>query len=221
MDWTALGISVRLGLATILLLLPVAFLLGRALAFGRFPGRSFLGALVALPLVLPPTVLGFYLLAATGRGSWLGTAFESLTGQSLAFSFEGLLLASLIVNLPFAVQPIQNALAAIPASVREAARCSGMNPATAIRRIELPLAWPGLATGMVLSFAHTLGEFGVVLMIGGAIPGETKTIAIAVYDRVQAFDDRSAGVMAAFLLVTSFLALGITNLLSRRIGRRD
>lgn len=129
MDWTALGISVRLGLATVLVLLPIAFLLGRALAFGQFPGRSFVGAAVALPLVLPPTVLGFYLLVATGRGSWLGSAFESLTGQSLAFSFEGLLLASVIVNLPFAVQPIQNALAAIPSSVREAARCSGMTRA--------------------------------------------------------------------------------------------
>lgn len=221
MDWVALGISVRLGAATVLVLLPLAFLLARALAFGRFAGRGFVEALVALPLVLPPTVVGFYLLVLTGRDSWLGGLFEGLTGQTLAFSFQGLLLASILVNLPFAVQPIQNALAAIPPSVRDAARLSGMGTGTRIRRIELPLAWPGLATGLVLTFAHTLGEFGVVLMVGGAIPGETRTIAIAVYDRVQAFDDAAAGVMSALLLAISFLALGVTNSLSRRVGRRD
>lgn len=220
MDWTALGISLRLGLATVVVLLPVAFLLGRALAFGQFRGRSFLGALVALPLVLPPTVLGFYLLVATGRGSWLGGLFESVTGQSLAFSFEGLLLASVIVNLPFAVQPIQNALSAIPPSVREAARCSGMSPGTAVRRIELPLAWPGILTALVMSFAHTLGEFGIVLMVGGNIPGETQTIAIAIYDRVQGFDDSAAARMSATLLAVSLAAIAVSYIAGGRLAKR-
>ena len=221
MDWTALGLSLRLGMLTVALLLPVAFLLARWLAYGRFRGRGFVEALVALPLILPPTVVGFYLLHAFGRGSPIGAAFEGVLGHPLVFSFEGLVLASVLVNLPFAVQPMQNALAAIPTSVRDAARCCGLSPLAAIRRIELPLALPGIATGAVLTFAHTLGEFGVVLMVGGSIPGETRTIAIAIYDRVQAFDEPAAATMALVLLVMAVAALGISNTLARRAARRD
>jgi len=221
MDWTALGLSLRLALATVAILLPLAFLLARWLAYGRFKGRGFVEALVALPLILPPTVIGFYLLTAFSQQSPLGQFFQSLLGRPLAFSFEGLVLASVLVNLPFAVQPIQNALAAIPGNLRDAARCCGLAPLSVVRRIELPLALSGIATAAVLTFAHTLGEFGVVLMVGGSIPGETRTIAIAIYDRVQAFDDRSAGVMALVLLVLSLVALGITNTLARRIARHD
>jgi len=221
MDWTALGLSLRLGLATVAILLPLAFLLARWLAYGRFRGRGFVEALVALPLILPPTVIGFYLLIAFGQQSPLGQFFQSLLGRPLAFSFEGLVLASVLVNLPFAVQPMQNALAAIPGNLRDAARCCGLAPLSVVRRIELPLALPGIATAVVLTFAHTLGEFGVVLMVGGSIPGETRTIAISIYDRVQAFDDRSAGVMALVLLVLSLVALGITNTLARRMARHD
>jgi molybdate transport system permease protein len=129
-------------------------------------------------------------------------------------------VASILVNIPFSFQPMQRAFEAIEPSVREAGAVSGLTPWQVFLRIELPLAWPGIVTGLVLTFAHTLGEFGVALMVGGAIPGETKTIAIAIYDRVQAFDDRSANVMAATLLVLSVAALGVTNTLSRRIGRR-
>jgi molybdate transport system permease protein len=221
MDWTALGLSLRLALATVAILLPLAFLLARWLAYGRFKGRGFVEALVALPLILPPTVIGFYLLTAFSQQSPLGQFFQSLLGRPLAFSFEGLVLASVLVNLPFAVQPIQNALAAIPGNLRDAARCCGLAPLSVVRRIELPLALSGIATAAVLTFAHTLGEFGVVLMVGGSIPGETRTIAIAIYDRVQAFDDRSAGVMALVLLVLSLVALGITNTLARRMARHD
>ena len=221
MDWTALGLSLRLGLATVAILMPLAFLLARWLAYGRFKGRGFVEALVALPLILPPTVIGFYLLTAFGQQSPLGQFFQSLLGRPLAFSFEGLVLASVLVNLPFAVQPMQNALAAIPANLRDAARCCGLAPLSVVRRIELPLALPGIATAVVLTFAHTLGEFGVVLMVGGSIPGETRTIAIAIYDRVQAFDDHSAGIMALVLLVLSLVALGITNTLARRMARHD
>jgi molybdate transport system permease protein len=218
-DWTAFRLSVELGLWTLALLLPLSVWLARVLAFRRFPGHGFVEAVVALPLVLPPTVLGFYLLTAFGAGSPLGQAWEALFGTGLAFSFNGLLLASVIANLPFAVQPIRNGFAAVPRRVREAGAVSGLAPWQVFRRIELPLAWPGIATAAVLTFAHTLGEFGVVLMVGGSIPGETQTIAIAIYDRVQAFDDVSAGVMSAVLLGVSVLALGLANTLSRRVGR--
>jgi molybdate transport system permease protein len=219
MDWTAFRLSIELGVWTLALLLPISVWLGRVLAFRRFPGRGFIEAAVALPLVLPPTVLGFYLLTAFGNASPLGQAWQALLGHGLAFSFEGLLFASIIVNLPFAVQPIRNGFAAIPPRVREAGAVSGLPPWRVFLRIELPLAWPGIATAAVLTFAHTLGEFGVVLMVGGSIPGETQTIAIAIYDRVQAFDERGASIMSAVLLAVSVLALGITNTLSRRVGR--
>ena len=220
MDWRAFQLSVELALGTLLILLPFSIWLGRALATRRFPGRGFIEAAVALPLVLPPTVIGFYLLTAFGAGSALGQAWQSVFGSGLAFSFEGLLLASVLVNLPFAVQPIQNAFAAVPPVLREAGATSGMTPWQVLLRVELPLAWPGIATAAVLTFAHTLGEFGVVLMVGGSIPSETQTIAIAIYDRVQAFDDAGAAVMSAVLLGVSVVALGITNTLSRRVGRR-
>lgn len=219
MDWTAFALSVRLGIVTVIVLLPLAFLLARVLAYREFRGRGFVEALVALPLILPPTVVGYYLLVTFSADTGIGRVFEQVLGHTLAFSFEGLVVASVLVNLPFAVQPMQNALYAIPQNVRDAGRCCGLSPMQVIRRIELPLALPGVATALVLTFAHTLGEFGVVLMVGGAIPGETQTISIAIYDRVQAFDDRAAGIMALVLLLLSVCALGITNTLTRRMRR--
>jgi molybdate transport system permease protein len=136
------------------------------------------------------------------------------------FTFEGLLLASVIVNIPFAVQPVQRGFEAIGPDIREAAEACGLSRWRRLWRIELPLAWPGVLTAAALTFAHTLGEFGVVLMVGGNIPGETRTIAVAIYDRVQAFDDRSAGTMALFLLVISASAIALTYALTQRIGRR-
>jgi molybdate transport system permease protein len=220
MDWTAFGLSLQLGGATLALLLPIGIAIGRTLAVHRFHGRALAEALVALPLVLPPTVLGFYLLTAFGVRSPLGRAIAGLTGQSLAFSFEGLVVASMLINLPFAVQPIQRAFEAVPGDVREAAACCGLSPWRAFAAIELPLAWPGILTAAILTFAHTLGEFGVVLMVGGNIPEETRTLSIAIYDRVQAFDDRGAGVMAATLLAIAMVTLGLTNLLASRVARR-
>lgn len=220
MDWTALSLSLRLGALTVLFLLPVGVLLGRWLAFRRVRGRAVVEALLALPLVLPPTVLGYYLLLAFGTGSPLGQGWRALFGQPLLFSFEGLLVASLLVNLPFAVQPMQRGFEAIPADVREAAAVSGFSPWRVLWRIDLPLAWPGIVTGLVLAFAHTLGEFGVVLMVGGSIPGETRTVALAIYDRVQAFDTQAAGIMSALLLGITLAALGVTYALSGRVGRR-
>ncbi|MBK5925899.1 molybdate ABC transporter permease subunit [Rhodobaculum claviforme] len=220
MDWTALGLSLRLAAWTVALLLPVSILAGRALAYRRFRGRTLVEALVMLPLVLPPTVFGFYLLVAFGRDSALGQVWQSLFGSQLVFSFEGLVVASVIFNLPFAIQPAQRGFEAIAPEVREAARCCGMSPMASLWRVELPLAWPGVLTAMVLTFAHTLGEFGIVLMVGGSIPGETKTIAIAIYDEVQAFDDRAAGIMSAVLVAISLATIALTLALSARLGRR-
>jgi molybdate transport system permease protein len=220
MDTVALWLSLRLGFFTVLILLPIGVLAGRWLAYRQFRAKTIIEAAVALPLVLPPTVLGYYLLVAFGAASPVGKAWTALTGGQLVFTFEGLLLASVILNIPFAIQPMQRSFEAIPADVREAAACCGMTPLEALWRVELPLAWPGIVTALALSFAHTLGEFGVVLMVGGSIPGETKTIAIAIYDRVQAFDEGAAASMSALLLAISLAAIAVTFALSQRIGRR-
>jgi molybdate transport system permease protein len=220
MDWTALGVSLKLGFWTIALLVPLGVWFGRLLAVRIFRGKLLVEALVTVPLVLPPTVLGFYLLVTFGARSPLGAAFQAIAGQSLAFSFQGLLLASLIANVPFVVQPIQRGFEAIPADVRDAAACCGLSPWQRFVRIELPLAWPAVVTAAVLAFAHTLGEFGVVLMVGGNLPGRTRTLSVAIYDRMQAFDDRAAGVMAATLLVIAVATLTLTTALSRRVSPR-
>ncbi len=215
MDWPAIVLSLQLAAATVALLLPAGLALARVLAWRRFAGRRMLEAALALPLVLPPTVLGFYLLIAFGAESPLGRAFVAATGHTLAFSFTGLLVASLLVNLPFAIQPMQRAFEAIPTDVRAAAACCGMSPWRIFARIELPLAWPGVLSAAVLTFAHTLGEFGVVLMVGGSIPGETKTVSIAIYDRMQAFDVAGASLMAAVLLACSLAAIAVAYSTSR------
>ena len=218
MDWAALRISLWLGAGTIAILLPVGVWFGRLLAVREFRGKLLVEALVTVPLVLPPTVLGFYLLVTFGARSPIGQAFQALVGHPLPFSFQGLLLASGIANIPFVVQPIQRGFEAIPSDVRDAAACCGLTPWQQFRRIELPLAWPGVLTASILTFAHTLGEFGVVLMVGGNLPGQTRTLSVAIYDRMQAFDDRSAGVMAATLLVISVATLVTTTALSRRVS---
>jgi len=219
MDWSALGVSLRLAVATVLILGPIAAAFARFLAYRDFRGKGLVEAAVALPLVLPPTVFGYYLLVAFGNASPLGQLWQQAFGQPLVFTFEALLLASIVFNLPFAVQPMQRAFESIPKDVREAAAACGMPPRDVIRRIELPLAWPGIVTACALAFAHTLGEFGIVLMVGGSIPGETRTVAIAIYDRVQAFDNAAAAQMAGALLAVSLATLALTFAFSRRIGR--
>ncbi len=216
MDWSALKLSLELAAWTVLILLPIGVGLGRLLAVKQFSGKAWVEALLALPLVLPPTVLGYYLLVAMGGASPLGQFYESLVGRQLVFNFEGLLVASVIFNLPFAIQPIQRGFEAIAPEVRDAAACCGLSAWRTLWRIELPLAWSGLLSAVVLTFAHTLGEFGVVLMVGGNIPGETKTIAIAIYDRVQAFDNAGAGIMSAALLLISLIAIGAAYFASSR-----
>jgi len=220
MDWTALLLSLRLAFWTVLILLPVSVLAGRWLAYRHFRAKGLVEALVMLPLVLPPTVFGFYMLLAFGRNSPVGSFWQQTFGHQLVFTFEGLVLASIIFNLPFAIQPAQRGFEAIPVEVREAASCCGMSPLRSLWKVELPLAWPGLMTAMVLTFAHTLGEFGIVLMVGGSIPGQTKTIAIAIYDRVQGFDNHSAAIMSATLVAISLFTIALTFWLSARVGRR-
>ena len=220
MNWIALDLSLKLAFWTTLILLPVGILMGRFLAWRRFRGKVFLEAGLALPLVLPPTVLGFYLLVAFGGSSPLGQIYQSLAGRPLVFSFEGLILASVLFNLPFAIQPMQRAFEAISTEIREAAACCGLSRWRILWRIELPLAWGGILSALVLTFAHTLGEFGIVLMVGGNIPGETQTIAIAIYDRVQLFDNASAGLMSAILLLISLVAISATYFTSAFVGRR-
>jgi molybdate transport system permease protein len=220
MDWQALRLSVELALATIVVLIPAGIVAGRWLARGRFRGKSLVEAAVMLPLVLPPTVLGYYLLVGLGGDSPVGRWLASTVDVRLTFNFAGLLIASIVFNIPFVIQPVQRAFETIPRDLAEAAEVSGLSAWQTFLRVELPLAWPGILSALVLTFVHTLGEFGVVLMIGGNIPGETRTIAIAIYDRVQALDFASADRMAALLLALSLVAVAASFFASARMAVR-
>jgi len=201
MDMDAILLSLKLAFWTLILILPFGVWVAHKLQrVGK--SKSWIEAGLALPLVLPPTVLGYYLLVGLGGKSFFGIP--------LVFSFTGILIASLIVNLPFAIQPIQRAFEAINPEIIEAAQVSGLSHWQIFRLIELPLAWRGITSAAVLTFAHTLGEFGVVLMVGGAIPGETKTVSIAIYDKVQSFDTTGAGTLSLILLATSLVAIAIS-----------
>ena len=219
MDWPAFTVSLTLAALTTLVLLPLGLALARWLAVTAWGGRPLIEALLLLPLLLPPTVIGFYFLVAFGQGSPLGT-WLAASGVRLVFTLEGLLVVSVLVNLPFMVQPIQRAFAAVPHSLREAAWVSGLSHWQTFWRVELPLAWPGLLAGMALTVAHTLGEFGVVLMVGGNIEGETRTLSVSLYDKVQGMDLQSAHVMALVLVGVSLLALSLV-LAFDRVGQRS
>jgi molybdate transport system permease protein len=209
-DWQAVWLTVRLAAATTIVLVAVGVPIAWWLARSRAPWRPFVEAVIALPLVLPPTVLGFYLLLAMGPEGPLGILWAGATGGRLVFSFEGLLLASAIYSLPFAVQPFSLAFAAVDRSLLETSWTLGRSGPATFLRVVVPLSAGGILTGMVLSFAHTLGEFGVVLMVGGSIPGETRTVSIAIYDRVQALDFDGAAATALPLLLASFIVLAVT-----------
>ncbi|HAV74984.1 MAG: molybdate ABC transporter permease subunit [Sutterellaceae bacterium] len=220
MDWSAFSLSIQLALGTLLVLLPVGLLAGRWLARTPFKGRTWIEAAILLPLVLPPTVMGYYLLLAVGGGSPVGQWLQNTWGISLTFNFAGLLLASVLFNIPFMLQPIQRAFESIPHNLNEAAQVSGLSTWAVFTKVELPLAWPGILSAMVLTFVHTLGEFGVVLMIGGSIPGETRTLAISIYDSVQSFDLNAANTMSLALLMFSLVAVATSLLLSGRKRRK-
>lgn len=221
MDWQALALSLELAAVTLAVLLPIGIALGRWLAVTTLRGKAWIEAAVVLPLVLPPTVLGYYLLVSLGGASPIGRWMAETFDIRLTFNFLGLVIASVVFNVPFIVQPVQRAFEAIPRNLGEAAAVSGLGFWQTLARVELPLAWPGILSAMVLTFVHTLGEFGVVLMVGGSIPGETKTIAISIYDRVQGFDLQSADRMALLLLVLSLTAVAASFFATARIaGRR-
>jgi molybdate transport system permease protein len=220
MDWQAARVSLTLALLTAALLLPLGLWLARWLATTHSRAKPWVEALMLLPLLLPPTVIGFYILSTLGPASPVGAWLVAHFNLRLVFSFEGLLLMSLLINIPFMVQPIQRAFAAIAPSLREAAWVGGMSPWRTFTQIELPLAWPGVLAGVALTAAHTLGEFGVVLMVGGSIPGETRTLSIALYDRVQSFDDAGAHRMALVLVACAMVAL-VAVFRSDRLVRRS
>jgi molybdate transport system permease protein len=198
-------------------LLLIALPLAYWLAYTRWRWKFLLESIVALPLVLPPTVLGFYALIALGPRGFLGQVSQKLFGYSLAFTFTGLVLASLLYSLPFAVQPLIASFESLDRRLLDAAAVLGVNRTRTFFTVILPLSLPGLLTAVVLSFAHTLGEFGVVLMVGGNLPGITRTVSIDIYDRVQALDYASAHQMALLLLLISFVVLSIVYGVNRRV----
>jgi len=221
MDIPALLLTLRLALSTTALLLIVAVPLAWWIANGAGAGRAVVQAIVALPLVLPPTVLGFYLLVAMGPVSAPGRLLIHLLGHPLAFSFSGLLVGSLLYSLPFAVQPLVAGFSAIDRAYLEAAAGLGIAPSVAFARIVLPLTRGSLIAASVLTFTHTVGEFGVVLMLGGNIPGATRTLSIALYDQVQEFDYASANSTAGLLLAFALVSLIAIYLVPGVRTRRD
>jgi molybdate transport system permease protein len=213
----ALWLSVRLAACVAAILLLAGMPLAYWLAQTKWRGRFLLESVVALPLVLPPTVLGFYLLATMGANGPLGRVWMALFGHPLAFTFTGLVLASVIYSLPFAVQPLIAAFEGVDARLLDAAAVLGAGRWRSFREIILPLSIPGVITAAVLSFAHTLGEFGVVLMVGGSIPGETRTVSIDIYDHVQSLDYGAANRSAIALLLISFAVLSTIYAVNRRV----
>lgn len=216
MDWTAIALSVRLAALVAAILLVLALPIAYWLTFSRWRGKFAVEAVVALPLVLPPTVLGFYVLLAIGSRSPIGRLWTAWTGHGLAFTFEALVFASILYSLPFAVQPMSAAFAQLDRSLLDASATLGAGRWRTFARVVLPLSVEGVIAGLVLSFAHTLGEFGVVLMVGGNLPGVTRTVSIAIYDQVQSLQYDAANRTAFALLAFSFLVLAIVYALMRK-----
>ncbi|HUR41160.1 MAG TPA: molybdate ABC transporter permease subunit [Verrucomicrobiae bacterium] len=211
-----LWLTVQLGLVTVTILLVLGTPLAWWLARTRWRGREAIEAIVSLPIVLPPTVVGFYLLILLGPNGAIGKHWVTLTGQTLTFSFTGLVIASTVYSLPFVVQPLQNAFEALGRRYLEAAATLGARPLDAFVSVALPLSARGYLTATVMGFAHTLGEFGVVLMVGGNIPGSTRVISIAIYDHVEALEYGVAHRLALILLVFAFAAMVALYLVNRR-----
>jgi molybdate transport system permease protein len=217
MDYQALWLTLKLAVLVALILAAIGLPIAYWIAYSRWHWKYLVEAVIALPIVLPPTVLGFYVLLALGPRSPLGRFWQSLTGHTLAFTFEGLLIGSILYSLPFAVQPFAASFAGIDKRLIAASATLGASRVETFLRVTLPLSWPGLITGIALSFAHTLGEFGVVLMVGGNIAGVTRTVSIEIYDRVQALDYAAANQTAMVLLFSSFLILSFVYAVNRRV----
>jgi molybdate transport system permease protein len=216
MDWQAIWLTAKLATLVSVILLVVSLPLAHWLIFSRRRWKFLVEAVVSLPLILPPTVLGFYLLVAMGSRSPIGRWWAAWSGHSLAFTFEGLVLASILYSLPFAVQPLAAAFAQVDPSLREASATLGASPLRTFTRVTLPLSIEGAIAALVLSFAHTVGEFGVVLMVGGNLPGITRTVSISIYDHVQGLQYAEANQTAVVLLAFSFGILVLVYGLRRR-----
>ncbi len=216
--WASVWLTLQLATVTTVILMVIAVPLGWWLATTKAKTRPLFEAITAMPLILPPTVLGFYLLVLMRPDTPLGALWVSATGSTLAFSFSGLVLASVVYSLPFAVQPMQAAFEAVPKSTMDAARTLGAGSRDALFTIALPLARRGFITGTVLSFAHTVGEFGVVLMVGGNIPGKTRVISIEIFNSVETLDYGTAHMLSIWLLVASLIVLTLVYLLNGRGG---
>ena len=217
MDWTPLWLTIQLASVTVLVLLIVGTPIAWWLAFTKSRFRTLVEAVVALPIVLPPTVLGFYLLIALGPFGWLGKPWLQLTGSPLSFTFTGLVIASSFYSLPFVVQPLHGAFEAVGRKPLEAAWALGASKVDVFFSVASPMAIRGYLSALVLGFAHTLGEFGVVLMVGGNIPGVTKVLSIAIYDHVEVLEYSQAHFLSAFLLLFTFLILTIVYTINRRL----
>ncbi|MFZ0302913.1 MAG: molybdate ABC transporter permease subunit [Terracidiphilus sp.] len=209
MDWQAFLLTLKLATVTTAILLVVCIPLAACLVLGRARWLAAVEAVATLPLVLPPTVLGFFLLVLLGPRTAVGRGIAALIGHPLAFSFDGLVVGSVIYSLPFALQPLVAGFSAVPANLLDAARLLGASPARIVRTILVPLARPSLVVAIVLSFLHTVGEFGVVLMLGGDIPGATRTLSILLYNQVENFDYAAAMRTAGLLVVFSLVALAL------------
>lgn len=207
MNWTAFELTARLALVTTAILFLVGMPFAYWIAFSRWRWKFLIESVVAMPLVLPPTVLGFYVLVGIGSQSPIGRWFESLVGHSFAFSFEGLVVGSVLYSLPFMVQPVAAAFASVDPQLLQASELLGVGSWRSFRRVLVPLSRSGIVTGIVLAFAHTVGEFGVVLMVGGNIPGVTRTVSIDIYDRVQELNYVAANQTSLILLLFSFVVL--------------
>jgi molybdate transport system permease protein len=217
MDWQSLLLTIRLSAIVAAILFVIALPIAYWITYSRWRWKFLAEAAVGLPIVLPPTVLGFYLLVALGDRSPLGHLWQAITGHTLAFTFQGLVIGSIIYSLPFAVQPFAASFAAVDSRLIAASATLGASKLRTFREIILPLSKPGLVAGTALSFAHTMGEFGVVLMVGGNIPGVTRTVSIEVYDQVQALNYSAANITALVLLGISFTLLSLVYALNRRV----
>lgn len=220
MNWDALWLSFKLALIVSAILMLVGMPIAYWITFSRWRWKFLVESVVALPLVLPPTVLGFYVLVGLGARSPLGRAWQAVFGSPLPFTFEGLVLASVLYSLPFAVQPFAAGFASVESGAIQASWLLGASRLRTFFRVILPLSRAGIVTGVVLSFAHTVGEFGVVLMIGGNIPGITRTVSIDIYDQVQAFHYAAANRTALLLLLFSFAVLSVVYSINRRVWMR-
>jgi molybdate transport system permease protein len=216
MNWEPFYLSTKLAFWTMVLIPVLAAPIACLLAYGRFAGKSVVDALVSLPMVLPPTVLGFGLLVVMGPRGVAGMFWENMTGNRLVFSFAGILLASLIFNLPFAVQPLRASFEKLDPRLLESAAILGLSPTQTFLRVILPNCIGGLTAASILVFAHSLGEFGVILMVGGSIPGETRVASIAIFEAVEALRYDDAFLLSAILVPVSFMVLFIINKINER-----